>query len=106
MTVRDKALPIRNTFNLDVPAEVITAGFADSTNPYIPKRNDSYVFRRETLRDILNFLDDPDDDGLYFSGHYGAGKTTLPYQVASRLNWPTQSFTAHSRMEFDDLVGT
>lgn len=58
------------------------------------------------MRDILGFLNDPDGDGLYFAGHYGSGKTTLPYQVASRLNWPVQSFTAHSRMEFDDLVGT
>ncbi|MBL3826813.1 MULTISPECIES: AAA family ATPase [unclassified Marinobacter] len=106
MTVRDQAMAIRNTFNLDVPVEVMTAGFSDINNPFIPKRNDGYVFRRETLRDILSFLDDPDGDGLYFSGHYGAGKTTLPYQVASRLNWPVQSFTAHSRMEFDDLVGT
>src|SRR5690554_138744 len=106
MTVRDQAMAIRNTFNLDVPVEVLTAGFSDINNPHVPLRDESYVFRRETLRDILSFLDDPDGDGLYFSGHYGAGKTTLPYQVASRLNWPVQSFTAHSRMEFDDLVGT
>lgn len=106
MTHRDQALAVRTTFNLDVPAEVITAGFADTQNPHVPNRDDGYVFRRETLRDILSFLDDPDGDGLYFSGHYGAGKTTLPYQVASRLLWPVQSFTAHSRLEFDDLVGT
>jgi cobaltochelatase CobS len=106
MTVRDQAMAIRNTFNLEVPAEVMTAGFSDTTNPHIPKRNDNYVFRRETLRDILSFLDDPDGDGLYFAGHYGAGKTTLPYQVAARLCWPVQSYTGHSRMEFDDLVGT
>ena len=89
MTVRDKAMAIRNTFNLDVPAEVMTAGFSDANHPDLPKRNESYVFRRETLRDILCFLNDPDGDGLYFAGHYGAGKTTLPYQVAARLNWPT-----------------
>ena len=106
MTIRNQALPVRATFNLDVPAEVVTAGFTDTQNPHVPIRDDNYVFRRETLRDILSFLDDPDGDGLYFSGHYGAGKTTLPYQVTSRLHWPVQSFTAHSRMEFDDLVGT
>lgn len=106
MILRDQALAVRTTFNLDVPVEVLAAGFADTQNPHVPKRDDGYVFRRETLRDILCFLDDPDGDGLYFSGHYGAGKTTLPYQVAARLCWPVQSFTAHSRMEFDDLVGT
>lgn len=106
MTTRDQAMTVCTTFNIDAPQEVLTSGFSDLNNPHIPKRNEGYVFRRETLRDILSYLDDPDGDGLYFFGHYGAGKTTLPYQVASRLNWPVQSFTAHSRMEFDDLVGT
>jgi cobaltochelatase CobS len=106
MTIRNHALAVGATFNLGVPAEVVTAGFPDTQNPHVPRLDGNYVFRRETLRDILTFLDDPDGDGMYFSGHYGAGKTTLPYQVAARLNWPVQSFTAHSRMEFDDLVGT
>jgi cobaltochelatase CobS len=106
MTTRNQPVSVRTTFDIDVPAEVYAAAFTDTQNPHVPARNDGYVFRRETLRDILSFLSDPDGDGLYFSGHYGAGKTTLPYQVAARLNWPTQSFTAHSRMEFDDLVGT
>lgn len=106
MTTRDQAFQVGATFNLPVPAGHITAGFPDVQNPFVPRINPGYVFRRETLRDILAFLNDPDGDGLYFSGHYGAGKTTLPYQVAARLNWPVQSFTAHSRMEFDDLVGT
>jgi len=104
--VRNKAMSVRHVFSLDVPQEVMTSGFADTQNPHVPLANADYVFRRETLRDILSFLDDPDGDGLYFSGHYGAGKTTLPYQVAARLKWPVQSFSAHSRMEFDDLVGT
>jgi len=106
MTNRDHAMSIGTIFNLEVPQGIQTAGFSDTKNHHIPCKNDEYVFRRETLRDILSFLDDPDGDGMYFSGHYGAGKTTLPYQVAARLNWPVQSFTAHSRMEFDDLVGT
>lgn len=106
MTQRDQSFSVRDTFNLDVPAEFKTVGFLDAQNPHLPKRNDDYVFRRETMRDILTFLDDPDGDGMFFAGFMGAGKTTLPYQVATRLNWPVQSFTAHNRMEFDDLVGT
>lgn len=105
-TLRDQSFQIGTTFNLPIPAGHITAGFPDTNHPFVPRRDDNYVFRRETLRDALAFLNDPDGDGLFFCGHYGAGKTTLPYQVASRLNWPVQSFTAHSRMEFDDLVGT
>lgn len=106
MTTRDQAFQVGATFNLPVPAGHVVAGFTDVQNPNVPRVDQGYVFRRETLRDILAFLNDPDGDGLYFSGHYGAGKTTLPYQVAARLHWPVQSYTAHSRMEFDDLVGT
>ncbi len=106
MTNRNQSFPYCTTFDLNVPATFSIAGFSDSHNPHVPKRDENYVFRRETLRDILSFLNEPDGDGLYFAGHYGAGKTTLPYQVAARLHWPVQFFTAHSRMEFDDLVGT
>ena len=106
MVQRDQAFSVRDIFNLDAPADLTTAGFSDAQNPHLPKRNEDYVFRRETMRDILTFLDDPDGDGMFFAGFMGAGKTTLPYQVATRLNWPVQSFTAHNRMEFDDLVGT
>ena len=47
MTNRDQAFAVRTTFNLDVPAEVITAGFADTRNPRVPSRDEDYVFRRK-----------------------------------------------------------
>lgn len=103
---RDQAVSIANTFGLNIPVEAQTAAFPQSWHPQIPALNPAYEFRRETLRDILAYLDDPNGDGMYFYGHFGSGKTTLPYQVAARLHWPVSSFTAHSRMEFDDLVGT
>jgi cobaltochelatase CobS len=106
MSNRDKALSIRTAFNLEVPAEVQTAAFQAQWHPQIPPVDSSYEFRRETLRDILAFLDDPGGDGMFFYGHFGTGKTSLPYQVAARLNWPTQSLTGHGRFEFDDLIGT
>ena len=106
MTTRDQVYLVNTTFNLDVPNEFVATGFPDLQDPHVPKRDEHYVFRREYLRDLLTFLEDPDGDGQFFSGDYGSGKTTLPYQVASRLNWPVQSYTAHYRMEFDDLVGT
>ena len=106
MTQRNITLAVNDCFNIDVPKEFVTLGFSDETDPHLPKVDEGYVFRRETLRDILAFLDNPDGDGLFFFGHYGTGKTSLPNQVCARLNWPVHNFTAHSRMEFDDLVGT
>ena len=40
------------------------AGFPDTQNPNVPRIDQSYVFRRETLRDILAYLNDPDGDGI------------------------------------------
>ena len=104
--MRTQPLSVADAFDIPVPPEVLTSAFADDTNPFIPPRNDSYVFRREPLRDVLAFLDDAEGDGLFVTGHYGAGKTTLLYQIANRLNFPVMTYTAHERMEFDDLVGT
>ncbi len=107
MSNRTLQISVRDAFGMsDVPAEVVARCHEENGDHAVPKLDKNYVFRREVLRDILNFLDDPDGDGFYVWGHYGAGKTTLPYQVAARLNWPVSRFTAHKRMEFDDLVGT
>jgi cobaltochelatase CobS len=97
---------IAGLFNVPAPAAATVNVFTDETNAFIPALDNKYQFRKETLRDVLAYLRDPDGDGMYFFGHYGTGKTSLPYQVAARLNYPVQSYTAHGRMEFDDLVGT
>jgi len=102
--MNQQSFVVKDTFNIDVPPGFVTRGFSDDTHPNIPKQK-QHVFTKEILRDTLAYLAMPDGDGLYFSGHYGTGKTSTPYQVAARLNWPIQSITAHERMEFDDLVG-
>lgn len=106
MITRNQQLLVKDAFNLDVPEKVICHAFEDDTNPHIPMEDANYVFRRENVRDLLSFLNDPDGDGMFLFGAYGTGKTSIAYQLASRLNWPCQAYTAHSRMEFDDLVGT
>lgn len=100
----DQQFVVRDTFNIDVPPGFVTRGFSDSSHPNIPKKK-PHVFTKDILRDTLAYLAMPDGDGLFFAGHYGTGKTSTPYQVAARLNWPIQSYTAHERTEFDDLVG-
>jgi cobaltochelatase CobS len=97
---------IAGLFNVQAPAAATVNVFTDDNHFSIPLLDGKYQFRKELLRDVLAFLRDPDGDGFYFFGHYGTGKTSLPYQIAARLNYPVQSYTAHGRMEFDDLVGT
>ncbi len=105
-TTRDQAFGIAKTFGLnEVPQALLTTGFADEQHSHIPMRDDGYVFRREVLRDMLAFLDRPRGDGLFLAGHYGSGKTSLPLQVACRLNWPVLSADGSEEFNVEDLLG-
>jgi len=105
-TQRDTGLSIAKTFDLkDVPENVLTSGFAHDAELPIPRRNDNYVFNREVLRDILNFLDNPRGDGLFLSGHYGTGKTSSIMEVAARLNYPLLSVDGGEDFMVEDMIG-
>lgn len=79
-------------------------GFEPSNHPNIPRKKD-YVFRRDSLRDVINHLDCSFGDGLLITGPTGSGKTSLAEQVLARLHWPAQSYTCGGSTEFMDLVG-
>lgn len=97
---------VRHLFNQsDAPEAMTVEGFSDTTNPAIPTKDDHYVFRKDTLRNILGFLKMPSGDAMYITGPTGSGKTSLVCEVAARLNWPVQNITAHGRMEWSELVG-
>lgn len=80
-------------------------GFEPSNHPYVPVENSSYIFRRETLRDVLNFIDCSFGDGLLITGPTGCGKTSIAEQVCAKLNYPAISYTCGGSTEFMDLVG-
>ena len=80
-------------------------GFAPCNHPNVPVLKKEYVFRRETLRDVINFIDCSFGDGLFVTGSTGCGKTSLIEQVCARLNYPVQSFTCGGSTEYMDLVG-
>lgn len=89
----------------EIPDQVTMTGFADTSNPFIPKIDPQYVFHKDVVRDLRAFLSRPEGDGLYITGPTGSGKTSVITQFAARLNWPVQQVTAHGRMELADLVG-
>lgn len=98
--------PLGQTFGLKgVPEKMMVTGYADPNNPFIPKANPDYVFRKELIRELIAFLKQPDGDAMYITGPTGSGKTSGVTEIASRLNWPVQQITAHGRMELTDLVG-
>lgn len=84
---------------------VSVQGFEPCNNPNVPVLKSEYVFRRETLRDVINFMDCAFGDGLYITGSTGCGKTSLIEQVCARLHYPIQSFTCGGSTEFMDLIG-
>ncbi len=89
----------------EIPEKVMALGYADSSNPFIPKIDSDYVFSKDVVRNLHGFLARPEGDGLFITGPTGSGKTSAVTQLAARLNWPVQQVTAHGRMELADLVG-
>lgn len=90
---------------ITMPSSLKIIGYSDSMNPAIPRRHDTYVFRRDVLRDLLAFLRKPNGDALFISGPTGSGKTSVVNEVCARLNWPVQQLTLNSRFEFCQLAG-
>ncbi len=105
IATKSKQYSIGQTFGFtDVPDSVTALGCASNDGP-VPGQSSTYGFRREFLRELLEFLRDPAGDGFYVVGPTGSGKSSGVTEALSRLNWPCQEVTAHGRLEFDDLVG-
>ncbi|WP_028864967.1 AAA family ATPase [Psychromonas aquimarina] len=80
-------------------------GFERDESLPIPTLKEEYIFHKDTLRDVINFIDCAFDEGLLLKGPTGCGKTSVIQQVLSRLNYPTQLFSCGGSTEFMDLVG-
>jgi len=88
----------------DVPAS-IEVDVRDGGNEMVPVRNDSYLFRKDLLSDILAWVMGATADPLYFTGPTGCGKSSLVTQTAARLNIPLYVVSCHERMELPELYG-
>lgn len=105
MSNRTNPISIATAFGVNIDPKAVALAWPHNDAPTIPLRDDNYYFNNNILREVLAYLRDPDGDGLFLSGPYGSGKTSATYQIASRLNWPCQTLTAHARLEADDLIG-
>lgn len=75
-------------------------------HPMVPGREELYVFRRETLQDLMMWLKGAAGiDPLYLTGHTGTGKSSVITQVAARLGTPLYVVSCHERMEIPELFG-
>lgn len=100
---------VEQPYSMDVfgftGTQVKVRGYKPCNNPYVPLKDDNYIFRRETVRDVINFLDCSFNDGLLIVGPTGCGKTSAVEQVCARLHIPVQSVTCGGSTEYMDLVG-
>lgn len=103
MTLIPKSFPM-DIFGI-TGTQVVVQGFEPCNHPQVPMVKSEYIFRRETLRDVINHIDCSFGDGLLITGSTGCGKTSVAEQVCARLNYPTQSYTCGGSTEFMDLVG-
>lgn len=107
MTARTKiAVAIADAFGLDVDKSLKVEAY-DGPSHFSPAIDPYYLFRKETLSDILAWWQMTKllNDGLYLSGPTGSGKSSIIRQIAARLNLSLQGCVAHSRMEMPELVG-
>ncbi len=64
-----------------------------------------YFFRKRLVNPFMNWLYNPFGDSALLTGPTGSGKSSLVEQTCARLNWPSITVSAHSRMEMPELTG-
>ena len=70
---------------------------------FTPTVDDNYIFHEQSRDLIVWFIESR--ESLYVFGPCGAGKSSCLKQLAARLNYPVFEITAHSRLEFLEMVG-
>jgi len=96
----DTTVNVRETFGIDVDMDV--PAFS-TPNEYVPARDDTYVFDKETTLAILAGF--AHNRRVMVQGYHGTGKSTHIEQVAARLNWPCVRVNLDSHISRIDLVG-
>lgn len=105
--------PLKEVFGIKEASDEITVPVRvyDDSHPnakyvtsHIPKKI-PYLFRREIIRDIVDWVEDDDVDPALFFGPTGSGKSSLATQIAARLNIPVWGYTASEETELSHIFG-
>ena len=96
----DVTASVRDLFGIDSDMQV--PAFSDG-NEYVPDRDETYLFDRETTLAILAGF--AFNRRVMIQGYHGTGKSTHVEQVAARLNWPCIRVNLDSHISRIDLIG-
>jgi cobaltochelatase CobS len=94
----DFEMPTWEWYKLDKEGNEVAAD-----HPYVPMKDDKYIFRPKQLVMVLWAL--ATNQKAWLSGHTGTGKSTLVKEVAARLNWPLIRVNFDSEITRLDLIG-
>ncbi|HHM8127011.1 TPA: AAA family ATPase [Pseudomonas aeruginosa] len=89
-------------FNTDAKAPGFAEGHEWQANVVSKKK---YFFRNMLTKQFMSWLFGPFGDSALLIGPTGSGKSSLAEQITARLNWPSLTVSAHSRMEMPELTG-
>ena len=96
----DTKVSVGKVFGIDSDLEV--PAFSKGSE-YVPDRDDSYVFDRDTTLAILAGF--THNRRVMIQGYHGTGKSTHIEQTAARLNWPCIRINLDSHISRIDLIG-
>lgn len=93
----------------DRPFKDVTKQMPVAQWPLLPASiceiDEDYFFRLNLLQDILIFIQEPTEFGLWLSGEKGTGKTSVLEQITARLGRKLYQETGSAKTEYFDLFG-
>lgn len=97
--------PLSEVFDVAVPPTAMVPVFDERTE-FVPAIDDLYVFDKEQLKQVVQWLDGAFGRNLMVTGPTGAGKTSFILQVCARMNIEVFLIGCHNRLEFSEMLGS
>jgi cobaltochelatase CobS len=98
-------MKVADVFDVAVPDELQVPVFTERT-PDVPAIDPHYVFDKEKLRRVLQWLDGSFEKNMLLTGPTGCGKSSIILQVCARLNIEVFTIGCHGKLEFSEMLGT
>lgn len=101
-----KIFPGIGKFAASIEVEVFSKEYwPEWARPYIPDVDNTYIFPKEQTEAIVGFITRPSKRAAFMSGPKGTGKSSLPEQIAARLNIPLFRVNLSRDSTSDSLMG-